>query len=120
MYHGEGANPLHQYEQSLDLVIARGPGRALGAHEEPIADVAVRAAEIKEHHGHRRREILEAIGGQSRPPLEIAKDAFPRRRDDQMQLFMALSETLAHLDAMVLEGTVARDSDGERVLYRLA
>lgn len=119
MWRNDGDSPLHRYEESLSAIAARAPRRALPAHEAPIEDVPARAQELLQHHEERRQHVLEAMNTEARPALEIAGAVF-KGRDGGMQTFLALSETLAHLDALVIEGLVVREDDGTAGQYRLA
>ena len=119
MWRNNGDSPLHAYEESLALIEHMAPARALPAHEAPIEDVPERARELRQHHEERRQDVLGVMSPQTRPALDIAKDVF-RGREGGMQTFLALSETLAHLDALVREGLVVKE-DGEGAgFYRLA
>lgn len=111
-------NPLLQFEESCRLIEALDPGYALPAHEADVEHPAERSAEIRAHHQHRRQAALEAIEGGARTAYGISRVVFARRTEP-MQQFMALSETLAHLDALVVEGAVRRSPDEDPV-YSLA
>ncbi len=118
MWHSAGDSPLHAYEESLALIEHMAPARALPAHEAPIEDVPERARELRQHHEERRQDVLAVMSTQTRPALDIAKGVF-RGREGGMQTFLALSETLAHLDALAIEGLVVREEDGAAGRYRL-
>jgi glyoxylase-like metal-dependent hydrolase (beta-lactamase superfamily II) len=115
---GEGENPLHAYERSLGLVERLNPALALPAHEAFIEHPAERAAEIRAHHHDRRQAILDALGGRLTQPAEVARRVF-KDRTGPMQEFFALSETLAHLEALVLEGALERDERNGELRYRV-
>ena len=119
MWRNNGDSPLHRYEESLALIEQLAPARALPAHEAPIEDVPERARELREHHENRRQDILNVMSPQARPALDIAKDVF-HGREGGMQTFLALSETLAHLEALVIEGLAGREEGEGTGLYRLA
>ncbi len=118
MWQDNGDSPLHRYEESLALIELLAPARALPAHEAPIEDVPGRARELRRHHQKRRQDVLQVMSTQTRPALDIAKDVF-RGREGGMQTFLALSETLAHLDALVIEGLVVREEGEGAGFYRL-
>jgi len=118
MWRDHGDSPLHRYEESLTAIKALAPKRAFPAHEAPIENVPERARELLKHHAERRQHVLEAMSPESRPSSEIAASVF-RGREGGMQTFLALSETLAHLEALVIEGLVARDDDQSTGRYRL-
>ena len=110
-FHSAGRNPLHDFEDSLALVERLGPRRALPAHEGPVEDVAARCREIAEHHQTRRDQVLAEISVQPRTAPEIAALIF-RGREGGMHKMLALSETEAHLDALVEEGLLVRLGEG--------
>jgi glyoxylase-like metal-dependent hydrolase (beta-lactamase superfamily II) len=109
-FHSAGRNPLHDFEDSLALVERLAPRRALPAHEGPIEDVAVRCREIAEHHQARREQVLAEIRVRPQTAQEIAALIF-RGREGGMHEMLALSETEAHLDALVEEGLLVRLGD---------
>ncbi|HJN93655.1 MAG TPA: MBL fold metallo-hydrolase, partial [Dehalococcoidia bacterium] len=92
-------NPLIQFERSCALIEDLAPGYALPAHEADVEQPAERSVEIRDHHQVRRRQILETIEAGSRTGYEISRVVFAERTEP-MQQYMALSETLAHVDAL--------------------
>lgn len=110
--HAAGRNPLHDFEDSLALIERMAPRRALPAHEGPVEDVAARCREIAAHHQTRRQQILTAVRSQPRTAPELA-EALLRGRRDEMQRMLALTETEAHLDALVDERLLVRVQDDE-------
>lgn len=119
MWRNNGDSPLHAYEESLTLIEEMAPDRAFPAHEAPIEDVPERARELREHHEARRQDVLAVMSTQTRPALDIAKDVF-KGREGGMQTFLALSETLAHLDALAREGLVLKEDGDGAGFYRLS
>ncbi len=107
-------NPLIQFERSCALIEELAPGYALHAHEADVEQPAERSAEIRDHPQDRRRQILEAIEAGSRTGYEISRLVFAKRTEP-MQQYMALSETLAHVDALVVEGAVSRTEDDDPI-----
>lgn len=119
MWRNNGDSPLHAYEESLTLIEQMAPARALPAHESPIENVPGRARELRQHHEERRQDVLGVMSTQTRPALDIAKDLF-RGREGGMQTYLALSETLAHLEALAIEGLVISEEGAGTGMYRLA
>ncbi|MFM8302963.1 MAG: MBL fold metallo-hydrolase [Actinomycetota bacterium] len=114
---GHGADALHSYIQTLDLVAALdGVRLGLPAHGHPFADVPGRVQAIKEHH-EERMELLAAasvaLGAAS--VQELSHEIFPKKHWG----VMAESETFAHLEHLVNEGRAERWSDDGRFLYRV-
>ena len=120
MWPEDARSPLPQFEQSLDLVAELNPALALPAHERVIEHPADRAAEILDHHQERRRHILDAVDGGDRTIRDVAVAVFPKRAADRMQLAMAMSETVAHLEALVEEGKLRRSGRDTARSYALA
>lgn len=110
--HAAGRNPLHDFENSLALVERMAPRRALPAHEGPVEDVGARCREIAAHHQSRRQQILAEVRAQPKTAPQIAKDVFHGRKGGMHQM-LALSETEAHLEALVDEGLLVRVQDDE-------
>lgn len=114
MRDGGEENPLIEFERSCRLVEELNPGYALPAHEADVDHPAERSAEIRAHHQERRREMLEAVEGGARTGYAISRIVFAKRTEP-MQQYMALSETLAHLDALVLEGALSASEDEDAI-----
>ncbi len=112
MWPDDERSPLAAFEQSLGLVAELNPSVALPAHERIIERPAERAGEILEHHQVRRGEIVDAVAGGKSTIKEIAIAVFPKRAHDRGQLTMAMSETVAHLEALVEEGVLSREGEG--------
>ncbi len=115
-FHAAERNPLHDFEESLALVERMAPRRALPAHEGPIEDPAERCREIAAHHQQRREQVLSEIGANPKAAKEIAAAIF-LGREGAMQEMLALSETEAHLDALVAEGLLTQIDEGEEPRY---
>jgi glyoxylase-like metal-dependent hydrolase (beta-lactamase superfamily II) len=115
---GNGADALRSYLQTLDLVAALdGVTLGLPAHGHPFDDVPGRVDAIKRHHEERMNLLLDA-STQIGPATveELAHEIFPRKHWGAM----AESETFAHLEHMVLAGSVERWREHDRLLYRAA
>jgi len=93
------SNPLEDYLQSLSTVEALGARLALPGHRTLIADVAGRAAVIRQHHAE-RLALMEGIcasvpGGAT--AWDVCERVFVPGRLTIHQVRFAMSETLAHL-----------------------
>ena len=115
---GNGADALKSYIQTLDLVAALdGVTLGLPAHGHPFDDVPGRVDAIKRHHEERMQLLLDA-SRQLGPATvqELSHEIFPRKHWG----VMAESETFAHLEHMVLDGSTDRWREDGRLLYRAA
>ncbi|MBL7166142.1 MAG: MBL fold metallo-hydrolase [Dehalococcoidales bacterium] len=117
-------NPLADFIGSLGKVRPMDVTLALPAHEQLIENLPGRIDEIIEHHEVRNQEILTALKDEPMTAFDIAGHitwmpefggvhfndlASPDRR-------MAVSETLAHLEAMRVNDRVVR-TDRKEILY---
>ncbi|MDO8613993.1 MAG: MBL fold metallo-hydrolase [Dehalococcoidia bacterium] len=116
VWNDSGDNPLHLYERSLSLVEELAPRLALPAHESLVEDPVRRAQEIREHHQARRRAVVAVLGNGGRTARDVSEAVFPHRQDGMNQ-FLALSETVAHLQALIEEGAVNVQDVGGQVFY---
>jgi glyoxylase-like metal-dependent hydrolase (beta-lactamase superfamily II) len=121
-------NPLADFISSLGKIRPFDVTLALPAHEHVINDLPARIDEIIEHHEVRNQEILVALKDEPMTAFHIAGHitwmpefggvhfndlASPDRR-------MAVSETLAHLEAMRVNDRVVRTDQKEIIYYRRA
>jgi glyoxylase-like metal-dependent hydrolase (beta-lactamase superfamily II) len=119
MWIADGTSPLHEFEDSLRKVESMGFRTVLPAHEAVVERPAERIAEILAHHVERRASAVAAIEAGQTGLSGIAARVFAKRWGDPMQRAFATAETLAHLEALVVDGTLAREGRGARASYRL-
>lgn len=120
MWPEQERSPLPDFERSLELISELNASIALPAHEAIIEHPAERAAQILEHHQVRRRDMLNAVADGNHSVKDIAIRTFPKRAKDRMQLTMAMSETVAHLEALVEEGELTRSGEAVSRQYQLS
>jgi len=119
-------NPLGDFLNSLNLVKHLDVDLVLPAHEHVFTDLATRVEEIIEHHKYRNLEILEAIKAEPMTAYQISAlitwmPEFGGVKFKDLATWdrrMAVSETLAHLEAMTGDGTIARFRQNDTVCYR--
>ncbi len=110
-----GNNPLGDFLDSLDRVKKLDTKLVLPAHENTFTDLPGRVKEIIQHHHRRNSEILETLKTRPKTAYRIAKTitwmaelgGVSFRDLEPWDKRMAISETLAHLEAMRTEGMVA-------------
>jgi len=119
-------NPLADFINSLDLVKQLDVDLVLPAHEHLFTDLRARVDEIIQHHELRNAEILDAINTEPKTAYQISaritwmpelggisfQDLAPGDRR------MAVSETLAHLAAMRIDGKVVEFRQDDIIYYR--
>jgi glyoxylase-like metal-dependent hydrolase (beta-lactamase superfamily II) len=115
LYPDSRPDPLGDYLQSLERIIALAPRLALPGHGDPIGDPARRARELISHHGVRIDETAAALDGEAQSAYDVSLILFPGPLPTTLRRF-ALAETRAHLEYLVQRGGATR-LDGERVSY---
>lgn len=108
-----GGRPLADYLDSLRLMTRYADARLLPAHG-PVADSAhTRVAELLTHHDNRLAKSLTALGEGTLDAHAVARDLGWTRREvpfgdlSAFNQMLAVNETAAHLDVLVLQGRAA-------------
>jgi glyoxylase-like metal-dependent hydrolase (beta-lactamase superfamily II) len=102
--------PLRDYLDSLALVRALPDRRLLPAHGPVAPSVHARVDELIDHHDTRLARIQDLIEQQAGTAAEVARRMVWTRRDrtfgelDLLSQCLAVTETLAHLDVLVVAG----------------
>jgi glyoxylase-like metal-dependent hydrolase (beta-lactamase superfamily II) len=107
-------NPLGDFINSLNKVKTLDVNLVLPAHEQIFTNLSARAEEIIQHHHHRTGEILDTLRDKPKTAYEVSADItwmpeFGGVKFHSMAPWdkrMAVSETLAHLEALRLDGII--------------
>ena len=106
--------PLHDYLDSLKLVRGLPDRRLLPAHGPVAPSVHARVDELIEHHHTRLAQIDETVDAGAATAEESARRLLWTRRGrtfgelDLLSRCLAVTETMAHLDVLVLTGRLSR------------
>ncbi|HEY6377823.1 MAG TPA: MBL fold metallo-hydrolase [Candidatus Dormibacteraeota bacterium] len=118
--------PLADFILSL-MHVRELPARAvLPAHGPVFSDLSGRVEALLDHHATRLSACLDAVGGGEPTALQVAQVLPWTRREtaySHLDLFnrvLAVWETAAHLDLLVVQGSMSARQDGEVRRYRLA
>lgn len=109
-------NPLEEYMSHLEQLLVRPIGCIWPAHGDPILDGPQRIREIYDHHIARAAQVRDLLGGTDRSAFDVCTDIFSRRHLSDVEWYLAIGETLAHLEYLVSWGQVERLVDGHRTL----
>jgi glyoxylase-like metal-dependent hydrolase (beta-lactamase superfamily II) len=101
--------PLHHYLRSLEQTAALAPRRVLPAHHRVYHTGTERARGLIRHHERALQRFRERLREGMRG-MEVAEAVYGRRRE-ALDRFLALTETLAHLQYLEEHGEVRRDDD---------
>lgn len=110
-------DPLHDYLDGLRRMVALEPSRLMPAHGRPFANVAARVEALTRHHRRRFDQILEIVDRGGKSGWQVALELWgPRQNLYEKRL--ALQEGLAHLQALAVDGHVAKMTTPSSVLWR--
>ena len=110
-------NPLGEFLESLDRLLALKPRLIMPAHGRPFADAAGRVARLKEHHRRRLDQIEAALRGEELTAWEVAIRIWGERHEIWDKR-MALQEGLAHLQLLAVQQRVEKLADSSGVRWR--
>ena len=121
VFPGGPTNPLADFIASQRKVQDFDVDLVLPAHGGTFADHRHRANQIIQHHHYRMQEMLDTVRRHARTPYEVATLAFGLDFDSPLTVqFPATFETIAHLELLRSTGTVVREENPERIVYRAA
>jgi glyoxylase-like metal-dependent hydrolase (beta-lactamase superfamily II) len=108
---GERRQSLKEYLDSLAKMAAMDLAVVYPGHGDPVTDPQALISRTIHHHERRKRTVAASLDGEPRTPYEIAMALYPRVSG--YDVFLAVSETLAHLDLVVDDGdAVSSRRDG--------
>jgi glyoxylase-like metal-dependent hydrolase (beta-lactamase superfamily II) len=115
LYPTSSLNPLRSYIDSLEAVSRLAPRRILPAHGPIIEEPGERIRALVDHH-RRRIDHAASVASSGATAWEVAERLFGERLEP-FHAWMALFESLAHLEYLVDEGVLCRAQGRSRVLY---
>ncbi|MEU3528740.1 MBL fold metallo-hydrolase [Streptomyces sp. NPDC038707] len=111
-----GGRPLAAYLDSLHLMTRYADARLLPAHGPVTASAHTRVSELIAHHEERLRRTLAVLGDATHDAYTVARRLTWTRREvpfdelTPMNRMLAVNETVAHLDVLVLRGRASMTS----------
>jgi glyoxylase-like metal-dependent hydrolase (beta-lactamase superfamily II) len=116
-YHGySGPDPLGDYLNSLRSTLHLGADLLLPSHGPLVEDPAARIHELLEHHDRRLHACLDAMGATPTTAYDISLQVFGGSLD-HFGRWMALGETLSHLEHLVQQESVTKTEEDACVRY---
>ncbi len=109
---------LAEYLVSLAKIRALSPTLVHGGHGEPIADFEEIFHRYVRSIEERRKKIIASIPAAGATAFEIARKIFPDAFGKNVHTFLAISETVAHLDFAANEGKIAIELNDGAEFYR--
>jgi glyoxylase-like metal-dependent hydrolase (beta-lactamase superfamily II) len=123
LWRDRDADPIGDYLVSLEKVRGRGPGGALPAHGEPFADLDRRVGELIAHTLGREAQILAVLAAGTASAGQIAERLPWTRRNRAFESLgawhqqFAVSETIAHLRHLLVNGRVTLAAGADPIRY---
>jgi glyoxylase-like metal-dependent hydrolase (beta-lactamase superfamily II) len=118
LYPTSPPSPLRSYLESLDATRRLAPRRILPAHGEIIEEPEERLAMLVNHHRRRIDDTLSAVSSEA-TAWNVTERLFGEGLD-AFQSWLALFESLAHLEYLVDDGALRREEQRGRIVYRRA
>lgn len=107
---------LAEYLVSLARLRAFSPTLVYGGHGEPVTDYEEIFNRYLRLIRERQAEVIKLVPPKGATAWEVARDLFPDATD--IHSFLAVSETIAHLDLALDEGKIEIERTPEREVYR--
>lgn len=109
---------LAEYLVSLARLRSFSPTLAYGGHGEAITDFDELFHRYVRAIDDRQKKVISLVSGSGVTAFEIAKHLFPNSFDHDVHKFLAISESIAHLDYAESEGKVGLEMNAGIEVYR--
>lgn len=109
---------LAEYLVSLARLRSFAPTLTYGGHGEPVTDFEEIFHRYVRAIDERQRKVVDLVAGNGVTAFELALKLFPEAVTADAQRFLAVSETVAHLDYAESEGKIAVELKEGMEFYR--
>lgn len=109
---------LAEYLVSLAKLRSFSPTLAYGGHGEPVTDFEEIFHRYVRAIDDRQKKVISLVSNSGTTAYEAAKQLFPDSFDHDVHRFLAISESIAHLDYAESEGKVGVEMSGGVEFYR--
>jgi glyoxylase-like metal-dependent hydrolase (beta-lactamase superfamily II) len=109
---------LAEYLVSLAKLRSFSPTLAYGGHGGPVTDFEEIFHRYVRAIDERQKKVISLVSNTDTTAFEIAKQLFPDSFDHDVHRFLAISESIAHLDYAESEGKVGVEMSGGVEFYR--
>ncbi len=111
-----GPDPLGEYLRSLGATLTLGAKLMLPSHGSLVQEPEARIHELLQHHERRLQACLDALGSTPTPAYDVSLKVFGSSLD-YFERWLALGETLSHLEHLVHQGEVTKTEEADAVRY---
>ncbi|MBK7801601.1 MAG: MBL fold metallo-hydrolase [Chloracidobacterium sp.] len=109
---------LGEYLVSLARLRSFSPTLAYGGHGEPVTDFEEIFNRYVRAIDERQRRVISLVPKTGTTAFDVARELFPDSFDHDVHRFLAISESIAHLDYAHSEGKIALEISGGIEHYR--
>jgi len=109
---------LAEYLVSLAKIRSYSPTLVHGGHGEPITDFEEIFNRYVRAIDERQRNVISLVSKEGATAFDIAQKLFPNAIDQDVHRFLAISESIAHLDYAESEGKIAVEFKNGVEVYR--
>ena len=109
---------LAEYLVSLARIRSFSPTLVYGGHGEPISDFEEIFNRYVRAIDERQRRVVALVSGDGVTAFDVAQKLFPNAIDKDVHRFLAISESIAHLDYAESEGKIAVEFKESAEVYR--
>jgi glyoxylase-like metal-dependent hydrolase (beta-lactamase superfamily II) len=109
---------LAEYLVSLAKLREYRPTLAYGGHGEPVNDFEEIFNRYVRAIDERQRKVVSHVTSSGVTAFEVAKNLFPNSFDADVHRFLAISESVAHLDYAESEGKIGVELSGGVEVYK--
>ena len=109
---------LAEYLVSLAKLRSYSPTLAYGGHGEAVTDFDEIFHRYLRAIDDRQKKVISLVKGGGTTAFEVAKNLFPNSFDHDVHRFLAISESIAHLDYAESEGKIGVEMSGGIEFYR--
>jgi glyoxylase-like metal-dependent hydrolase (beta-lactamase superfamily II) len=109
---------LGEYLVSLAKIRSYSPTLVYGGHGEPITDFEEIFNRYVRAIDERQKRVIELVEKNGSTAFEVANNLFPKAIDQDVHRFLAISESIAHLDYAESENKIAVEFKEGVEIYR--
>lgn len=109
---------LAEYLVSLARLRSFKPTLAYGGHGEPVTDFEEIFHRYVRAIDERQKRVISLVNANGMTAYDVAKKLFPDSIDADVHRFLAISESIAHLDYAESEGKIGVETSGGVEYYR--
>jgi glyoxylase-like metal-dependent hydrolase (beta-lactamase superfamily II) len=109
---------LAEYLVSLAKIRSYSPTLVYGGHGEPIEDFEEIFNRYVRAIDERQRNVISLVSAGGATAFDIAQKLFPNAVNENVHRFLAISESIAHLDYAETEGKIAVEFKSGVEVYR--